>query len=57
MLNINDCGLKTMPKSLKSLGKLKAVVAMNNEWTELDDEVILGWKELNSLSKLGVAWS
>ncbi|KAK4687716.1 hypothetical protein P7C73_g2401, partial [Tremellales sp. Uapishka_1] len=49
VLNISGCGLTTLPKSLKSLGKLKAVVAMNNDWTSLDDEVIASWTDLNSL--------
>ncbi|KZP33505.1 RNI-like protein [Athelia psychrophila] len=50
VLNISGTGLEALPKSLKSLGKLKAIVAMNNEWAELDGDVVSGWKELNSLS-------
>ncbi|WWC72487.1 uncharacterized protein I206_106449 [Kwoniella pini CBS 10737] len=49
VLNINECGLKTLPKSLGRLAKVKAIVAMNNDWTELDEEVVSGWKDLNSL--------
>ncbi|KZP33497.1 hypothetical protein FIBSPDRAFT_308390 [Athelia psychrophila] len=49
VLNISGTGLEPLSKSLKSLGKLKVIVAMNNEWTELDGDVVSGWKELNSL--------
>ncbi|WRT70583.1 uncharacterized protein IL334_007581 [Kwoniella shivajii] len=49
VLNINGCGLKSLPVELKNLSKLKAVVAMNNDWIKLDDDVIEGWKDLNSL--------
>ena len=50
VLNISGCGLKKLPVALKSLSKLKAIVAMNNEWTELDEEVVGAWTDLNSLS-------
>ncbi|AAW41124.1 hypothetical protein CNA05900 [Cryptococcus deneoformans JEC21] len=49
VLNISGCGLKKLPVALKSLSKLKAIVAMNNEWTELDEEVVGAWTDLNSL--------
>ncbi|WVQ86054.1 hypothetical protein IAT38_008222 [Cryptococcus sp. DSM 104549] len=49
VLNISGCGLKKLPESLKKLSKLKAIVAMNNEWTELDPDVLASWPELNSL--------
>ncbi|ORY29688.1 hypothetical protein BCR39DRAFT_531650 [Naematelia encephala] len=49
VLNISRCGLKVLPKSLGSLNKLKAVVAMGNEWTDLDSDVMSNWTELNSL--------
>ena len=52
MLNISKCGLKSLPSDLKDLSNLKAVVAMHNEWTDIDADVVSGWKELNSLSKL-----
>lgn len=51
MLNISGGGLKAIPKPLKGLGKLKALVAMNNEWEHLDEDVVGHWTELNSLSK------
>lgn len=50
VLNISGCGLKKLPVALKSLTKLKAIVAMNNEWTELDEGVVGAWSDLNSLS-------
>ncbi|WVQ95540.1 hypothetical protein IAU59_002637 [Kwoniella sp. CBS 9459] len=49
VLNISGCGLKSLPEPLRNLSNLKAIVAMNNDWTQLDPEVISGWKELNSL--------
>ncbi|WWC65149.1 uncharacterized protein I303_107763 [Kwoniella dejecticola CBS 10117] len=49
VLNINGCGIKSLPKSLGKLSKVKAIVAMNNDWTQLDEEVVSGWKDLNSL--------
>ncbi|OWZ61105.1 hypothetical protein C366_00615 [Cryptococcus neoformans Tu401-1] len=49
VLNISGCGLKKLPVALKSLTKLKAIVAMNNEWTELDEGVVGAWSDLNSL--------
>lgn len=51
VLNISQCGLKSLPEELKGLKKLKAVVAMYNEWTELDGGVVSCWTEINSLSK------
>jgi hypothetical protein len=50
VLNISNCGLKQLPESLKGLVSLKALVAMGNEWTSIDGEVLSSWKELNSLS-------
>lgn len=50
VLNISGCGLKKLPMALKSLSKLKAIVAMNNDWTELDHEIVGAWPDLNSLS-------
>ncbi|WVW80975.1 hypothetical protein I302_102966 [Kwoniella bestiolae CBS 10118] len=49
VLNIKGCGLKVLPSSLSRFPKLKALVAMNNDWTKLDEDVLSGWKELNSL--------
>ncbi|OCF39822.1 hypothetical protein I317_06374 [Kwoniella heveanensis CBS 569] len=49
VLNISGCGLKSLPEPLKNLSNLKAIVAMNNEWTQLAPDVISGWEELNSL--------
>ncbi|GFZ48197.1 hypothetical protein JCM24511_05945 [Saitozyma sp. JCM 24511] len=49
VLNISNCGLKALPKNLKGLKKLKALVAMNNDWESLDDDVVSAWPELNSL--------
>ncbi|KIR42365.1 hypothetical protein I307_00843 [Cryptococcus deuterogattii 99/473] len=49
VLNISGCGLKKLPMALKSLSKLKAIVAMNNDWTELDHEIVGAWPDLNSL--------
>ncbi|KAK8850422.1 hypothetical protein IAR55_004340 [Kwoniella newhampshirensis] len=49
VLNISGCGLKQLPKSLGRLSKLKAVVAMNNDWPELDPDVVGSWTDLNSL--------
>ncbi|WVF67980.1 hypothetical protein IAT40_002742 [Kwoniella sp. CBS 6097] len=49
VLNISGCGLRSLPEALKNLSNLKAIVAMNNDWTQLDPDVISGWKELNSL--------
>ncbi|WVR08503.1 hypothetical protein IAU60_005558 [Kwoniella sp. DSM 27419] len=49
VLNISGCGLTLLPPALAKLSKLKAIVAMNNDWTQLDQEVIAGWKDLNSL--------
>ena len=40
-----------MPDDLKSLTKLKALVAMNNPWTTISSEVLASWPELNSLSE------
>ncbi|OCF78510.1 hypothetical protein I204_00450 [Kwoniella mangroviensis CBS 8886] len=48
VLNINGCGLSELPSSLVGLKGLKALVAMNNDWKELNEEVLKGWKELNS---------
>jgi hypothetical protein len=56
VLNISNCGLKALPKNLKGLKKLKALVAMNNDWESLDDDVVSAWPELNSLSEWRVAW-
>jgi Leucine-rich repeat (LRR) protein len=50
VLNVSDTGLTDLPKPLGRLSKLKAIVAMNNPWSRLDEEVVAGWKELNSLS-------
>lgn len=50
VLNISGCGLKKLPMALKSLSKLKAIVAMNNDWTEFDHEIVGAWPDLNSLS-------
>lgn len=50
MLNISACGLTDLPPALKGLKKLKALVAMNNDWTEVDSDVISAWTEVNSLS-------
>lgn len=50
VLNISGCGLTALPATLAGLKGLKALVAMNNEWTGLDDAVVGEWKELNSLS-------
>ena len=52
VLNINDCGLTELPDDLKTLRKLKALVAMNNPWATISSEVLASWPELNSLSKL-----
>ncbi|WWD20605.1 hypothetical protein CI109_105081 [Kwoniella shandongensis] len=49
VLNISGCGLKALPRSLSRLSKLKAIVAMNNDWTQLDPEVVSSWTDLNSL--------
>lgn len=51
VLNISACDLSKLPKELAGLTKLKAVVAMNNEWTKLDPEVVAAWGDLNSLSE------
>lgn len=51
VLNISACGLASLPEELKALKGLKALVAMNNNWEELDDAVVGQWKELNSLSE------
>jgi hypothetical protein len=51
VLNLSACGLSALPKELKALENLKAIVAMNNEWTELDADVVSGWDQLNSMSK------
>jgi hypothetical protein len=50
VLNISNCGLKALPKNLKGVKKLKALVAMNNEWEQLEEDVVSAWAELNSLS-------
>jgi hypothetical protein len=36
--------------ALQGLKKLKAIVAMHNDWTKLDSSVVAAWTELNSLS-------
>lgn len=51
MLNLSACGLTSLPKELKGLKNLKAIVAMNNEWSELDADVVSGWDQLNSMSR------
>jgi hypothetical protein len=51
VLNISACGLSALPKELGALKNLKALVAMNNEWTELDGGVVVGWDQLNSMSE------
>ena len=51
MLNISNCSLESLPQPLAQLGSLKALVAMNNPWTALDEEVVSYWKQLNSLSE------
>ncbi|BEI81355.1 hypothetical protein CcaverHIS002_0205150 [Cutaneotrichosporon cavernicola] len=48
VLNISNCQLSALPP-LAGLKGLKALVATGNEWTSLDDTVVSGWKELNSL--------
>lgn len=40
-----------LPSSLSGLTNLKAIVAMGNDWSDLDEQVITSWKELNSFSK------
>ncbi len=50
MLNISNCGLTSLPTALQGLKKLKAIVAMHNDWTKLDSSVVAAWTELNSLS-------
>ncbi|CAK9786434.1 L domain-like protein [Cutaneotrichosporon oleaginosum] len=49
VLNISNCGLTSLPSPLAGLKSLKALVATGNEWTALNDAVVAGWKELNSL--------
>ncbi|BEJ11966.1 hypothetical protein CspHIS471_0204260 [Cutaneotrichosporon sp. HIS471] len=49
VLNISNCQLSALPP-LAGLKGLKALVATGNEWTSLDDTVVAGWKELNSLN-------
>ncbi|WVO17296.1 hypothetical protein L204_104988 [Cryptococcus depauperatus] len=49
VLNISGCGLDRLPPALKNLSKLKAVVAMHNQWNELDPEIVGSWSNLNSL--------
>ena len=56
MLNVSDCGVTQLPKSLKALGKMKAFVGMNNPWKSLDEEVVAAWTELNSLSQSWLLW-
>lgn len=51
VLNLSSCDLTALPKELKNLKNLKAIVAMNNEWSELDSEVVAGWEQLNSMSE------
>jgi len=51
VLNISSCDLTTLPKELKGLKNLKAIVAMNNEWSEIDADVVSGWEQLNSMSE------
>jgi hypothetical protein len=46
--------LTTCPKALTDITKVKAVVAMNNPWSVIDDDVVKAWKELNSMSMLSV---
>jgi len=53
VLNVSDTGLTDLPEPLRKLSKLKAIVAMNNPWTSLDEGVVSGRKELNSLSEWG----
>ncbi|CAD6586621.1 MAG: hypothetical protein TREMPRED_004501 [Tremellales sp. Tagirdzhanova-0007] len=50
VLNISKCGLTRLPPTLKGLDKLKAVVAMYNDWSELDSDVVSSWTGLNSFS-------
>ncbi|KAL1409861.1 hypothetical protein Q8F55_003860 [Vanrija albida] len=49
VLNISATGITTLPKPLVNLSKLKAIVAMSNEFSTLDHGVVAGWKELNSI--------
>ncbi|ODN99549.1 hypothetical protein L198_03393 [Cryptococcus wingfieldii CBS 7118] len=49
VLNISGTGLKQLPSALKDLPNLKALVAMNNEWTEIDSDVVGSWSQLNSI--------
>ncbi|WOO78790.1 uncharacterized protein LOC62_02G002328 [Vanrija pseudolonga] len=49
VLNISATGITTLPKPLANLSKLKALVAMSNEFSTLDHGVVSGWKELNSI--------
>ncbi|WVQ70746.1 hypothetical protein IAR50_000268 [Cryptococcus sp. DSM 104548] len=49
VLNISGTGLRQLPSSLKGLTNLKALVAMNNEWTDIDSSVIGSWSQLNSI--------
>ncbi|TXT03861.1 hypothetical protein VHUM_04284 [Vanrija humicola] len=49
VLNISATGITTLPKPLANLSKLKALVAMSNEFSTLDPGVVSGWKELNSI--------
>ena len=51
VLNVSDTDLKKLPEPLGKLRKLKAVVAMNNPWKEMDEGAVGNWTELNSLSE------
>ncbi|CDZ96844.1 Protein phosphatase 1, regulatory subunit, and related proteins [Phaffia rhodozyma] len=49
VLNVPGCNLKRIPEQFSRLSSLKALVAIHNKLTELDDSVISQWSLLNSL--------
>lgn len=51
VLNVPGCNLTSIPSQFSQLSSLKALVAIHNKLTELDDSVVSHWSLLNSLSK------